>query len=343
MATLATPPMQPQRQIPINTVKIVSIFPQKTTVKEMACARGFERFFIPPAARGSYQIIEVADTMQWIRDLRGMGDGGKLTPGMEAVFTPAMARAESLIIEWTNNTLAAFGTPGIGIVPPGCPIPGEGERPTDPGFEEFNGLLNRLYETQTVCFQSLITDGNDRHHRGDGKNIQDIHRKAAEWMYGDAAKALPWFRKDTFNEMKKCIGCAQEIKKEALRCQHCSLDIVDYYMKYEMGSAGDPVVDAQITRIKSSRPMTAATSLNPLGKPDFAAEEPKPRTNLLDRDGNVNLSKFRRSERDWAMAESRRLGGSIQKFLKEIALVELERAKEMGITGDAEEAAEPTE
>ncbi len=209
MATMTVPPLQQQRSIPINTIKIVSIYPMKTTIKQLACERGFEKFFIPPARRGSFEIIEVSDTYQWIRDLRQMGEGGRSTPGMEQVFTPAHARAESLIVEWTNNTLAAFGKPGIGIVPYGVDVPGIGQSPNDPGFEQFKALLDALTETQTLCFQSLITDGNDRYHKGDAKNIQDIHRKAAEWMYGEAAGSLPWYRKDTFNEMKKCIGCAQ--------------------------------------------------------------------------------------------------------------------------------------
>lgn len=322
MATMTAPPPQQQRSIPINTIKIVSIYPMKTTVKQLACEKGFEKFFIPPAPRGSFEIIEISDTYQWIRDLRQMGEGGRSTPGMEAVFTPAHARAESLIVEWTNNTLAAFGKPGIGIVPYGVEVPGIGQSPNDPGFEQFKALLNQLTETQTLCFQSLITDGNDRYHKGDAKNIQDIHRKAAEWMYGDAAKSLPWFRKDTFNEMKKCIGCAQEIKKEALRCQHCSLDIVDYYMKYDMDSSGDPVVDAQIKRIKANKPMTADTVLAALSKPEF--NEPRaPRTNLLNDKGEPIQANFSKTEKDWALKMSTKNGKPYMHYLKELATNEL--------------------
>ena len=313
MAATAVPPAQTrQRTIQFNTVRIVSIFPQKTTIKQLACAKGFERFQIQAAERGSYQVIEVSDTYQWIRDLRGMGEGGKLTPGMEAVFTPALARAESLIIEWTHNTLAAFGKPGIAIVPDHVEIPGPGQSPNDPGFEEFNALLSSLVEVQQTCFQSLITDANDRYHRGDAKNIQDIHRKAADWMYGEAAKSLPWFRKDTFNQMKKCIGCAMEIKKEALRCQHCSLDLIDYYTKYSLDASGDPVLAATIAKINEKAPVTPDTMLRELEKPKF--ELPR-----IGENGEPLLSRFSKTEKDWALSMATKKGGTYQKYLKQLA------------------------
>lgn len=171
---------------------------------------------INAAARDSYSLLACFDAMALMTGWSA--DGPKentLTPG----HIPVEIVATDLVNTWSAHTIAAKEGhgPGIGII--------AGELPT---AQE----LAHLRERQRQFFEWLVQDGHDKYLRGETKNITNIHRAAAHWLLGEAAQQLPWYPKMEQRQVKDCPRCAKQILAAALGCEHCSLDLIDWYEKY---------------------------------------------------------------------------------------------------------------
>lgn len=180
---------------------------------------------------------------------------------------PVEVIASDLFNTWASHTIAAKEGhgPGIGII--------AGELPT---ADE----LAFLREKQRAFFEWLVQDGNDKYLRGETKNITNIHRQAAHWLLGEAAQQLPWYPKMEQRQVKDCPRCAKQILAAALGCEHCSLDLIDWYSKYTHLTA-DPFVsqflDAQRTALKPGDPVPPK-AIEPALKDPRSAGQPKDST-----------------------------------------------------------------
>lgn len=169
-----------------------------------------------------YTLLRVWDTFIWTRDF---------TQEQERYIPHPIAAlnvAQDLVRHWTSDVIrpaAAFG-PGMKVIKTDKPTPDD---------------LAELHQVQEGYFRSLITDAHNKHARGEMKDISELHRSAAKWM---GANNLPWVPRIEEVTMKTCAACNNEIRALALRCEHCSVDLPDFYRKY--GIEADPVNDAAV-------------------------------------------------------------------------------------------------
>lgn len=192
-----------------------------------------KHFFLPAAPRGSYSLLYVHDDGEYSN--RPRPD----SPEDDWLFLPkpAIVIATSLVELWAKNTLGKPSGfyPGIGII--------AGEDPTQ---QE----LAALRAGQSALFDWYITDGNGKHIRGDHTEITDIHRMAAKEMLDKGAARLPWFHSIEFAAVKTCDACGDQINANAKVCPSCKENLIDWYMKYDLSTDGDPVIAAAVSRIK---------------------------------------------------------------------------------------------
>lgn len=180
-----------------------------------------------------YALIRFCDTFTWTRDF---------TQDRE-VFIPhpltSALVAQDLCQAWGSDAVKADAGAGPGIMVI------EDDEPT-------KAELRLVREKQSNYFRRLINEAHTLFSQGNLKDISDLHRHGAKWM---GANNLPWLPKLEQVEMKPCIGCGNQIRKQALRCEHCHLDLADYYLKYNMvpDPMTDPAVHELVTRITASR------------------------------------------------------------------------------------------
>lgn len=214
---------------------------------------------ITGAKRDSYSLLACFDALALMTGWSSDGPReNTLTPG----HIPVEVVANDLVNTWSAHTIAAKEGhgPGIGII--------AGEIPTD--LE-----LANLRERQRAFFEWLIQDGNDKYLRGETKNITNIHRSAAHWILGAAAEQLPWYPKMEQRQVKDCPRCAKQILAAALGCEHCSLDLIDWYEKYTHLTP-DPAVSQFVTNHRTATPTqtTLTEAVKPVAPP-LAQKDPR--------------------------------------------------------------------
>lgn len=195
---------------------------------------GLTDYTLAAAPRGSYATLTVYDTQQWINIPNERSYRGNIEPRP----IPAQIVAEDLVATWGKDTVGAKSgfKPGIGII--------AGEVPT---VEE----LASLRAGQSNLFNWLIKDAMDKHNGGEGINISDMHRMAAKEMLDKGANSLVWFPVVDFSAVKDCIACARQIQATAIRCEHCTTMLPEFYDKYGLDLNADPAVKAFMDRIKA--------------------------------------------------------------------------------------------
>lgn len=330
--------LTPGPEYPVMSEFIVSIWPLAGSPKDLQRYRGLETFQLRAVPRGEYELIEVRDTYTWQYDWRSRSE----SEGVRMMHVPvsALKRAESLVRHWTSLHLANGGSPGIAVVPSGVRIPDlEGKKHTDPGFEDFAALLKRLADQQTVCFRGLVAQANDLETKGKATEIQELHRSAAYWLMGDAAKALKWYKAITQDVLKekKCVGCGEAINMEATRCKHCSLDLIEWYKRYDPNFVsgvdvavqqyllGRQRVNTTIAEMpspfeikpKASEPKEDMVGEAPEPVHEFQPSEPAPDYSAtggplpqLNAKGELIESTVRTAQTKWAVQQARKYQGT---------------------------------
>ncbi len=176
-----------------------------------------------------FALIRLYDTFTWTRDFTQ--DSERYIPHP----VPARLVAEDLYRSWASDVLkgGSGAGPGMLIIDGAEPTPDE---------------MSRARQTQTLYFRTLVNDGHTLYSKGSVKDISDLHRAAAVWL---GANNLPWLPKIEQVEIKKCIACGNDIRKEALRCEKCNADLPDFYRKYAIipDPLLDPVVHALLERM----------------------------------------------------------------------------------------------
>jgi hypothetical protein len=212
--TATTAPLMPHVSTHSGEIRICSVYPVERRAERRH--KRHTTYILPAAPRDSYSICRVFDTVElttmWSED--GTSENRIMMSPI-----PVDVVANDLVYTWSGQTIAAQAGhgPGIGII--------AAELPTD---EE----LAKLREKQRQFFEWLVQDANDKHLTGRQKDITGTHRSAAYWLRGEAAQQLPWYPKEEHRAVKDCPRCARQILKNALGCEHCSLDLIDWYTKY---------------------------------------------------------------------------------------------------------------
>lgn len=212
-------------QVSRGRATICSIWPQNLRAQRKH--NGLTLYEMPAAPRGSYVTYTVYDTQQWInrpRDDRFQGD-------VEPMPIPARIVAEDLVSTWGGDTLGARSgyRPGIAVIAGEVPTPEE---------------LAAIRAGQSNLFNWLITDANGKHMSGEGVLISDMHRMAAKEMLDKGADRLPWFPVVEFSEVKDCPACGKQTETKAKVCDKCQMNLVDWYLKYNLNLDADPVIKA---------------------------------------------------------------------------------------------------
>ncbi len=218
-------------------LSIVSIWPAELRAKRRQ--NGQVEYVIPAAPRGSYSKLVVFDTQQWIRRVFD-------APGNEAreeiLPAPLTAQqvAEDLVHTWAGDTLGARSghRPGIKWILTEDPTPAD---------------MAELRTTQEALFNFFIVSANGFHLQGKGVEITDIHRMSAKYMLDKGAERLPWYMIQEFSDMKACPKCAQQIGALVLGCQHCGLDLPEWYEKWGIEPVGDKAVANFLETIRHAR------------------------------------------------------------------------------------------
>lgn len=219
------------QQVSRGHVSIVSIWPAALRAERRH--NGITTYQMAAAPRGSYSKLVVYDTQQMVPQPSERSAKPEWSPRP----IPAIIIAQDLVSTWGGDTLGARSgyRPGIGMI--------AGDNPT---VEE----LAALRSTQNALFNWFITDANGKHMSGEGVLISDTHRLAAKEMLDRGAERLAWYPVVDFAAVKDCVACGKQINQNALRCDHCTTMLPDFYMKYEIVPANDPAVASFIERIK---------------------------------------------------------------------------------------------
>lgn len=220
---------------------ICSIWP--AALRAQRKHNGLTDYNLAAAPRGSYATLTVYDTQQWINIPNDRSYKGSIEPRP----IPAEIIANDLVATWGNDTVGARSgyKPGIGIIAGDVPTPDE---------------LAALRSGQNNLFNWLITDANGKHMSGEGVNISDMHRMAAKEMLGNGAERLPWFPVIEFALLKECPACGKQTESKAKVCDKCHENIVDWYLKYNLDTTLDPVIDAFVKQNNLKKPQAVTVA-----------------------------------------------------------------------------------
>lgn len=228
------------RQVARNGFTICSIYP--APLSKRVRHNGITVYDMKAAPRGSYSTLTVYDTQEWCSRPDPTNGSQHWMP----MPIPALVVAQDLVATWAGDTLGKKSgfAPGIGLIAGTKPTPQE---------------LAALRSQQSSLFNWYITDAMGKHLRGQGNEITDVHRLAAKEMLDKGAERLPWYPPMDFAAVKNCIACGKQINENALRCDHCTTILPDWYEKYQMDTTGDSAVADFMARNKknSAKPKPA--------------------------------------------------------------------------------------
>ena len=127
-------------------------------------------------------------------------------------------------------------------------MPGKDKETTSPygiiSFDDLYKLSTKVYERmkeaaeeQLALAQELIANCSKAFSAGNIDYINEKPLKIIEWAIGkDRLSTYPWASPNMQQEVKKCMACSKQISQEALVCEYCRTDLVDFYVyKQEKG------------------------------------------------------------------------------------------------------------
>ncbi len=228
-------------------VTIVSISPFPLGPYRMESHPGFKDYTMPAAERGEYSTMQVTPRIIHIRDMTSV-DEENPTPGIRPIQQDAMQVAVAIESKWADTTLGNAGRLGVGILPPGAFLPGEGEKPSG----EFLQFLAKLKADQESLARDAVKQASDWEANGKRLYITEFHRTLAIWLYGKNANKIKWVENPGYSEMKRCF-CAQDIPLEATVCPVCRVDLPMKHIERGTRPADDPYVMEAITEILAAR------------------------------------------------------------------------------------------
>lgn len=228
-------------------IRICSVYPvRKTATRKHATIIKFPdgkygltcdtTYVLEAAPRDGYSLAAVFDALQ---PQTGWSPDGPRENTFFPGHIPVQVVATDLVNTWASQTIASKEgyKPGIGQI--------AGQIPTE-------DELTHLREQQRAFFEHLVQDANDKMLRGETKNITNIHRHSAHWLLGEAAQQLSWYPKMEQRSVKDCPRCARQILAAAKGCEHCALDLIDWYNRFPHLTP-DPAIAAFFAAIPESK------------------------------------------------------------------------------------------
>ncbi len=240
---MATTTAVPSQMVPvprnfiINKRTIISVYPMELeyTLRTgpIGSPENFTTYTLPAAAKDGYVEIEVEDGKEFIMNWEAE------PPHLMAAPKSADVLAQDLVRLWRGSGLGTGrgNYPGISVLDP--------DRPKGEQIEE-------LRKVQTRFFNDLVDEAHSHFNKGpDGlKHINEQHRVAARWL----GLNVPWVVEiRAQRQIKTCPACGEEILAAALRCKHCTTNLVEWYQQPGMNPEEDPVAVAAIARAKAAR------------------------------------------------------------------------------------------
>ncbi len=229
------------RQVSRGYVTICSIYPAALTKR--VNHNGVTYYKMQAAPRGSYCTLQVYDTQQWIKRPDPNTDSNNWE--FHPMPIPAQIVGEDLVNTWGGDTLGARSgfKPGIALIAGDDPTPEE---------------LASMRKAQNALFNWFINDAQGLHVKGQTNEITDIHRLSAREMLDKGAERLPWIAPIDFAAVKGCPACGKQILDTALRCEHCTTMLPQFYMDFGIVPDNDAAVAAFIEKIKKQNPGVSA-------------------------------------------------------------------------------------
>ncbi len=162
-------------------------------------------YALEAAPGDGYKTLKVFDTAQWIRNVAVM-----TKVEFHAAPITCHELAVSLVKNWTG-TVSATGDAclGIEIIP--------GDKPVKPE-------LANLRAKQTRYAARMVEQADTFWFKREPNRITDLHKILAAWI-GETDRE--WVNKLTHRATKDCVACTRPIAEHALRCEHCSADLVE--------------------------------------------------------------------------------------------------------------------
>ena len=204
-----------QRYIPSH-LTLCSIFPD---AKEHFMLHGGirQRYALPAVPKGQFALLRVYDTYTLTRDLSyaAAAEPGDPNNGERQQNAPVSCHgvADDLVRAWALDAPgnASGARPGIGIL--------NADEPTQ-------AELDYLWEQQTTYFRWLVMVADDYWITGRREYITDDHRRALRWL---GSEDRDWYKKIASIQFKQCPACGEQINVQALRCKHCSVELLKFY------------------------------------------------------------------------------------------------------------------
>lgn len=197
---------------------------------------GDVEYVLEPAPRDGYSVCKIHDTFQFMRDFTSVNE---FNPGGDIRPMPVTAEREThaFIQHCIGGNMGARSGVHPGVIE--CAGP-------EPTPEE----IAKAREIHTVYARWMVNDGHAKFGRGELKEINEEHRRNAEWL----GVNVPWKVELEQVQVKKCAACAEEIKSEALNCKHCSVFLPDFYKKAGLEPDTDMAVQAYLLRKQQAQP-----------------------------------------------------------------------------------------
>jgi len=239
--------------VPLELIYLYSVYPKTLTTDQIKSSPlgnfnpdsidfrpgcGFYKVVIPEAPRDGYVKIPIFNAVYNSMIMTSIEHGDQLHVPQ---FQSARFIANSVLNIMTGPSamlIGQNGKPGIGLLPDGVEEFYPGTTDTTP---EFNAFINSLRGEQSAMFNSWVQEAEGHYRAGQPEKITDRHYLAAKWLYKDGIQEVPWYKigHAEYKETKACRGCGKNIMQKATRCEHCSCDLVAWYVDYGMNPEQD--------------------------------------------------------------------------------------------------------
>jgi hypothetical protein len=198
---------------------------------------GTPTYVLPVAPPGGYAKTWVFDHQLWLRDLTSVTED---SPGlMRLAHMPVEQVANDFLAHCISGNLGAKDGFHPGVVL--C----REEEPTATEIEE-------AYRDHTLYARWCLNDGKRLAFENNFHYITEEHRRQAVWLGAD----VPWREKEERTERKKCVACGGLILAEALRCEHCHSNLVEFCEQMEITPSEDPVL-SRILQARAEKRLAA--------------------------------------------------------------------------------------
>ena len=157
----------------------------------------------------------IPDTYDLILDSIGGPIGSRTqVPVRAESFSQAMVQDWKTSVKGMVRVAQVPGAMGIGIYNPSRPVKDQ---------------VKELWHSQTLLANAAVDEANNFHYTNDGSRIAQSHRALARWA-GKTNLECPWLAPVVSRPTKECGACRRVIFADALVCEHCTTNLINFYI-----------------------------------------------------------------------------------------------------------------